>query len=399
MPKTAALDRWIATTPTQPWKTMSPVPPGPRGAATLRLTGEVQQAWEGFGGCFNELGWQALAALPAAARAPLLADLFDPGQGLRFTLARLPIGASDYATSWYSCNETPGDFSMQHFSIARDRATLLPYIKLALKYQPDLTLFASPWSPPTWFKAPPVYNYGRFIWEKRYLAAYALYFVYPATLLILLYRSGDLVRFRELGLALGLCLYLGLLGYVLVPAVGPRYAFGDAFVHPLVGPFLTEPAARAWNAIERVDRDCFPSLHTALTTLALIYFVRLRRVLPGGRVLLAIIVLPIVLLWASTLYLRYHYGVDVLAGFALAFFVSWLAPRIQARYRMFMLRRSQHLAGRAPVLDRGGWRRRRRAVRATAARRRAAPRSRPPAARRAPRPSGRGARASGWCRR
>jgi membrane-associated phospholipid phosphatase len=202
--------------------------------------------------------------------------------------------------------------------------------------------------------------------------AYALYFVYPAALLILAYRRGDLVRFREVSLALGLCLYLGLLGYVLVPAIGPRYAFPDAFTHPLVGPYLTAPAARAWNAIELVDRDCFPSLHTALTALALIYFVRLRRVLPYGRTLVKIIVAPIVLLWVSTMYLRYHYAVDVLAGFVLAGLVAWLAPRLQTRYRLFILGRAQRRGARSPASVRAGWRRRHRAARERTARSRSA---------------------------
>jgi membrane-associated phospholipid phosphatase len=170
-------------------------------------------------------------------------------------------------------------------------------------------------------------------------AAYALYFVYPAMLLVLLYRRGELTRFREVGLALGLCLYLGLLGYVLVPAVGPRYVMAAEFTRPLLGPWLTVSAARAWNAIELIDRDCFPSLHTALTLLALIYFVRWRRALPAGRWIVAITTPPIVLLWASTLYLRYHYGVDVLAGAALAFAVSALAPRLLAAYQEVVLRR------------------------------------------------------------
>ena len=170
-------------------------------------------------------------------------------------------------------------------------------------------------------------------------AAYALYFVYPAALLVLLYRAGDLARFREVGLALGLCLYCGLLGYVLVPAVGPRYSMAPEFTQVLTGPWLTASAARAWNLIETIDRDCFPSLHTALTLLALIYFVRLRRVLPQGRALLVLITPLIVLLWASTMYLRYHYGVDVVAGAALAFAVSALAPRLLRAYQGLLLRR------------------------------------------------------------
>ncbi len=164
-------------------------------------------------------------------------------------------------------------------------------------------------------------------------AAYALYFVYPLLILVLTYRRGDLVRFREFSLALSICLYLGLLGFVLVPAIGPRYAFPSEFRAELVGPWLTEPAARAWNLIEQIQRDCFPSLHTALTMLSLIYFVRLRRTLPHGRLLLATVTMPIVLLWVSTMYLRYHYGIDVIAGALLAWGVSRAAPYVDARYR------------------------------------------------------------------
>lgn len=43
--------------------------------------------------------------------------------------------------------------------------------------QPGLGLFASPWSPPTWMKSPPVYNYGTLVWTPKNLHAYALYFV------------------------------------------------------------------------------------------------------------------------------------------------------------------------------------------------------------------------------
>ena len=48
---------------------------------------------------------------------------------------------------------------------------------MAKKYADDLQLFASPWSPPTWMKEPPVYNSGKLIWTKENLTAYANYFV------------------------------------------------------------------------------------------------------------------------------------------------------------------------------------------------------------------------------
>ena len=49
-------------------------------------------------------------------------------------------------------DEKDGDFVMKNFSIANDAETLIPYIKNAQKYNPDLKLWASPWSPPSWMK-------------------------------------------------------------------------------------------------------------------------------------------------------------------------------------------------------------------------------------------------------
>jgi len=166
---------WISSSPNHTWRRM-PIPPARRGQPTLRATGHDGQTWEGFGGCFNELGWIALANLSPRDRASALRALFS-ADGCDFHHCRLPIGASDYAARWYSHNETPGDFAMRHFSIAHDRDYLLPYVKAAQALQPHMTLFASPWSPPTWMKHPAVYNHGTLVWTPRNLKAYAQYFV------------------------------------------------------------------------------------------------------------------------------------------------------------------------------------------------------------------------------
>jgi glucosylceramidase len=130
---------------------------------------------EGFGGCFNEMGWQALQTLSIDRRAQVLRDLFDPTTGCGYRLCRVPIGANDYALEWYSHNEHDGDIAMKHFSIARDQLSLIPYVRAAMAIQPDLHLFASPWSPPTWMKQPRAYNSGVLRWEPEILEAYALY--------------------------------------------------------------------------------------------------------------------------------------------------------------------------------------------------------------------------------
>jgi glucosylceramidase len=142
---------------------------------TLELSGESYQTMEGFGGCFNELGYIALNKVSKNKKEEVMKKLFDPEE-CNFTYCRLPIGANDYAASWYSLNETKGDYEMKNFSIERDKGCLIPYINDAEKYSGKLTLFASPWSPPTWMKFPEVYNFGTLIWEEENLKAYALYF-------------------------------------------------------------------------------------------------------------------------------------------------------------------------------------------------------------------------------
>jgi glucosylceramidase len=60
------------------------------------------------------------------------------------------MGASDYATSWYTLDDTAGDYTMANFSIDRDRQKLIPFIKAALQVKPDINLWASPWVVPAW---------------------------------------------------------------------------------------------------------------------------------------------------------------------------------------------------------------------------------------------------------
>jgi glucosylceramidase len=153
---------------------------------------------DGFGACFNELGWTSLEALKDSDREAVLYELFDPTAGARFTYCRMPIGANDFATEAYTYDEAEGDFPLDHFSIEHDRKTLIPFIRAALRHQPKLRLWASPWTPPSWMKRNHFYAEGKgspgmpdngirsdqighegedmFIQEPRYFDAYARYF-------------------------------------------------------------------------------------------------------------------------------------------------------------------------------------------------------------------------------
>jgi glucosylceramidase len=110
------------------------------------------QTWDGFGGAFNEMGWDDIQQLSAADQTRAIKLLFDATDGAHFVFGRIPIGASDYALTRYTLDESPNDYTMTNFSIAHDRALLIPYVKAALTINPNLRLWASPWTPPTWMK-------------------------------------------------------------------------------------------------------------------------------------------------------------------------------------------------------------------------------------------------------
>jgi glucosylceramidase len=135
------------------------------------------QTWNGFGGTFNELGWSYLSMLSATDKAKALTLLFDAQNGAHFVYGRVPIGASDYATSRYTDDDiTSGtDYPMAHFSIARDEQSLIPYIKAALAINPALHLWGSPWTPPAWMKDNNATDGGNMKSDAQTLTAHALY--------------------------------------------------------------------------------------------------------------------------------------------------------------------------------------------------------------------------------
>lgn len=133
-----------------------------------------------WGGCFADRGWMAMEKLSDSQREEILNSLFGT-EGLCFTAARLPMGNSDFSDTHKSYNEYSGDYDMNKFSIESDKKYLLPYINAALKINPNIRFFSTPWSPPSWMK----YNSNihgidednRIIFKSNILKAYARYFV------------------------------------------------------------------------------------------------------------------------------------------------------------------------------------------------------------------------------
>lgn len=148
---------------------------------------------------------------------------------------------------------------------------------------------------------------------------YLLFFPY-LLFSIVYYARRELPLFRSFMVGLFTIYGLGFLGYSLVPAAGPYLAMRDQFSVPLAGGFLTQLNARIVTAGSN-GVDVFPSLHCAVSS----YFLGFDRRHTPWRFRLYLV--PCAGLWLSTLYLRYHYLVDLVVGFALSAFALWLARR------------------------------------------------------------------------
>ena len=98
---------------------------------------QTGQTIKGFGACFNELGWVSLSELSEKEREAIFQELFSEN-GLNLTVNRMPVGANDFSTDYYSYDDVDGDFEMENFSIAHDENTLIPFIKSALAVNPEM---------------------------------------------------------------------------------------------------------------------------------------------------------------------------------------------------------------------------------------------------------------------
>lgn len=143
-------------------------------------------------------------------------------------------------------------------------------------------------------------------------AAYSSYYFLPISLGIALKMKGDDKAFDRSLFLIMLCFYLSYIGYMLMPAIGPRFTMDHLQNRALEGLFITAPLQELLNRLEGVKRDAFPSGHTAITLLVVYLAWRFEK-------RLFVLFLPVAgALIFSTVYCRYHYVVDVIAGIALS---------------------------------------------------------------------------------
>lgn len=167
------------------------------------------------------------------------------------------------------------------------------------------------------------------LWMQRWIVpwltdilsmAYLSYYFIPVVLIVVLYLKGRTVELDRSIFVLAFGYYVSFIGYILFPAVGPRYAITHLYSVPLEGSFITDFVRDTLNALEHNKRDCMPSGHTQIVLIVLYLAHRYEK-------FLFYLFLPIVCaLILSTLYLRYHYVIDLLVGMTLAILCMIFGP-------------------------------------------------------------------------
>lgn len=172
------------------------------------------------------------------------------------------------------------------------------------------------------------------VWAEQFItplrteffsAFYTNFFLVAPSVAIVLWFSRKRREARESLLGVTLCFYTGYVLYVIFPAAPPRLYLESlgAFTVTLEGGAITDFQRALLDMLpNHASRAAFPSLHTAVSLVSLYYAWRhARRFFP-------ILLFFVIGLLASTVYLRHHYVVDLIAGAFLLPWTAWATPRL-----------------------------------------------------------------------
>ena len=143
----------------------------------------------------------------------------------------------------------------------------------------------------------------------------------------LLWRRRRYRDFRYLAFLIVIGYLASYVGYILVPARGPRILLKELDNMPLHGLWLFHGMQNMLDGLESIAYDCFPSGHTELTIIA---WWGSRLVSPRWFLVYSIYTPSIIF---ATVYLRYHYTVDLFAGALLAAILIAVSPFLYRRLR------------------------------------------------------------------
>jgi glucosylceramidase len=165
--KSTDIDLWISEPKNNIFLSQSSVglkftPTSTANISTVNYTinvneGVKYQQMDGFGASLTDASsWLLFYHLSVSKRLEILRQIFGR-DGIRISLLRQPIGATDFAWNQWSFDDTTNnidDFNMSSFSLWREDAYIRPILDQALAIDRGrVKLFATPWSPPAWMKS------------------------------------------------------------------------------------------------------------------------------------------------------------------------------------------------------------------------------------------------------
>ncbi|MBI2729352.1 MAG: glycoside hydrolase family 30 protein [Sphingobacteriales bacterium] len=110
------------------------------------------QSFLGIGGAITDASAEVFAKLPKEKQEEFLNAYYSASKGIGYSLGRTNIHSCDFSSDTYTY-VSDGDKELKSFSIDHDKKFRIPLIKQAIAAAGgNLTLFASPWSPPGWMK-------------------------------------------------------------------------------------------------------------------------------------------------------------------------------------------------------------------------------------------------------
>jgi len=153
--------------------------------------------------------------------------------------------------------------------------------------------------------------------------AYVIYVPLLPLVSIICYRSAGAKAANEYLVTLSLVDIACFAGFIFFPVAGPMFFIPEAFIKPLEGGIFTFMGE--WMRTNlHYPGGCLPSPHCASATVMIVMMYRHNRVLFWS-------LLPIVLtLYVSTVYGRYHYSWDGIAGILLSLLVLKYSNRVVA---------------------------------------------------------------------
>ena len=150
---------------------------------------------------------------------------------------------------------------------------------------------------------------------------YLSYYLVPVIVAVMLYRGRARAEFRRVVFTITLTFYASYVGYFMFPTMGPRLPPQGEWL--LVGGTVSAAARMFVEFSERTRTDAFPSGHTAVALVCLFF------AWSTSRNLFAVLLPLVAGIMFSTVYLYYHYVVDVVAGGMLAIGCAWLGPWLE----------------------------------------------------------------------